>query len=265
MNNWISISNLTIKHKQEEEQRAKLKLAHASNHQQKHLESRKMKRAVSEDRKKAEEHQKVIADMRKSVTKEAKERKVHMKDKLSSFEQVKKKEIDEVKQKKEYIKKLNERQREDMKVDNFSRADSQRKTKVKVRAELEKFKEKVQKQRQEERKSNKQQNEDLKSLLKDIDQQNKAEQVKQIRKNRMSLELVQTYLARTNQEKVFDSIQYQLRSEEEAVKDMARMIEQLKQEELHAARRLEKTHKNLEHVGSELSVISPMYQKTLSI
>ena len=101
-------------------------------------------------------------------------------------------------------------------------------------------------------------------MLREADLQQKSQQVQYIRKTRVNLESVQAYLTKTNHEKVADSIQTQLSMEEQWVNTVSKSIDELKQEELVAKRRLEKAQQSLENIGAELTAISSVYERHLS-
>lgn len=143
-----------VKYLEEEEQKAKMRLAKAMTEQEKHEQSKQLKESYEVAKKKYEEMQEAYLERVRDMSVAEKERRKLFKDKLTSHHRQRSKEIEEVRQKKQYFKQLGEFVKEQLKNNNQERADSSKKEKLAAKQENERMKEQIKRMKMEERRAN---------------------------------------------------------------------------------------------------------------
>lgn len=242
-----------IKHLEEEELKARMRLAKASKTYENHEQYRKIKEAYIKDQKRKEEMEQMMKNKVQQMSSIERERRKLMKNKMTTFFVNKKKEMEDLRQKKTQIKKLNEQLRQEMKHMNYERASKTRIQRLNTKLEIEKARERSLQEKTRERKEAKENNEQVYKGIKGSEVKSKMEVVKIIKGHRTNFEQTHAYLKSLSNEKVAEAIEQQLQQEEQHTRQIAMTIEELKRQELEAKKRLEDTKKNLEKIETGLA------------
>jgi chromosome segregation ATPase len=89
-------------------------------------------------------------------------------------------------------------------------------------------------------------------------QRTKEEQVKSIKEQRITLDDIHTYVAVSNHNKVSKAVSKQLEFEEGHLSNLNKSINDLREREVQAKRRLEKTKYELNRYADNLNNVSPL-------
>ncbi len=141
-----------IKHLEEEELKVRMRMAKASKTYENHEQYRKIKEAYIKDQKRKEEMEQMMKNKVQEMSSIERERRKLMKNKMTTFFVNKKKEMEDLKQKKTQIKKLNEQLRKEIKHMNYERASKTRIQRLNTKLEIEKARERSLQEKTRERK-----------------------------------------------------------------------------------------------------------------